>query len=450
VEFFKKNYSEKFSLIDLYKNLIRSLRLMQTYTRILIFVFVVAFFVLFGVIYYLDNPLDTASYSISSKYILSVKPSLLNQGGSAEISLLSIRNDMIDINNITLFVLSPLGEKFLPSHLDTTTKNLIKMEFPTDFNNASSNLKGNYTIILASKIDNQQLANLHFLTTTNAVLSSFTNFVFNKGLAITFGIVGIIITIIYQIFSQRNQDVARRNENKANWMIENIKFHYFMNRDADEICKKFTGPLTGDEETAEEKLLNKLLEFDQVKIVLHTVLFYRKFMEFEKNAGTFYFDNIKSEQFMINLKNKIFKLLTQMIGSSLSSLKQFFPQEDPDSVSDLEKYIEDNNLRDNFEEYAQSASQWLSTINNAKTLFLSLHLFSQTLFVNVNKVILINYSKPSVIRMYVSEQMEREFNKPLLQPFIEELNREFYGNRAHLYYELFKKNRFNRKSKLDI
>jgi hypothetical protein len=223
-----------------------------------------------------------------------------------------------------------------------------------------------------------------------------------------------------------------------------------MNRDADEICKKFTGPLTGDEETAEEKLLNKLLEFDQVKIVLHTVLFYRKFMEFEKNAGTFYFDNIKSEQFMINLKNKIFKLLTQMIGSSLSSLKQFFPQEDPDSVSDLEKYIEDNNLRDNFEEYAQSASQWLSTINNAKTLFLSLHLFSQTLFVNVNKVILINYSKPSVIRMYVSEQMEREFNKPLLQPFIEELNREFYGNRAHLYYELFKKNRFNRKSKLDI
>ena len=59
---------------------------------------------------------------------------------------------------------------------------------------------------------------------TNPFLSSLSDFVLGKGVAISFGLVAAMATVLYQARSQRSQDILRRNEKKLNWMLDNMKY----------------------------------------------------------------------------------------------------------------------------------------------------------------------------------------------------------------------------------
>jgi hypothetical protein len=163
------------------------------------------------------------------------------------------------------------------------------LEFPSDFGDASTDLQGNYTVILVSKNPNHVLTSVPFYVVTNPALSSFSNFLFNKGVAVTFGIVGVVITIIYQILSQLNQDRGRHIENKANWMIQNMDYHFYLHRDSVKICRQFNGPFQGEND--DQRLERQVQDFDAESILFHTIRFCKDYSDFEKNPGTFYFDD---------------------------------------------------------------------------------------------------------------------------------------------------------------
>ncbi len=188
--------------------------------------------IIFGIIYYIDNPFDKANTSVHSPYFLSVKPAVVGIGEIINISFYSVKNH-INPNDFTIFILSPDGNKFsIRSYKSQIT-------YPNDFVNATNHLTGNYSIYAISKLNENVTMKVGFNIVTYPLLSAISNFVFSNGIAISFGLVGIIISILYQFISQRYQDRVRRSENKSRLMLENLKYYTNLQRDIWNICKKY-------------------------------------------------------------------------------------------------------------------------------------------------------------------------------------------------------------------
>lgn len=100
------------------------------------------------------------------------------------------------------------------SHGQGTVMSPLVLEFPSDFVNASTDLQGNYTVILVSKNTDHVLTSIPFYVVTNPVLSSFSNFLFSKGVAITFGIVGLLSQLYIKFFhkSTKTADVELKTK----------------------------------------------------------------------------------------------------------------------------------------------------------------------------------------------------------------------------------------------
>jgi hypothetical protein len=78
--------------------------------------FEVILLLVFGIIYSLDNSVNRASSSITSQYLLSVNPSTLGSGGSAQILLSSVQTKIVP-KNINILVINPKGAEYTPSHI---------------------------------------------------------------------------------------------------------------------------------------------------------------------------------------------------------------------------------------------------------------------------------------------------------------------------------------------
>jgi hypothetical protein len=78
--------------------------------------------------------------------LLSVNPSTLGSGGSAQILLSSVQTKIVP-KNINILVINPKGAEYTPSHLQKNVTEFITLTFPTDFVNGSSEFAGNYTVI---------------------------------------------------------------------------------------------------------------------------------------------------------------------------------------------------------------------------------------------------------------------------------------------------------------
>lgn len=162
-----------------------------------------------------------------------------------------------------------------------------------------------------------------------------------------------------------------------------MNYHFNLHRDSVNICKQFKGPFEGHNDT--EKLERRVQNLDEDNILFNTIRFCKDYGDFEKNAGTFYFDDYISEQFMVNLKNKLLEVTSDMISDDYIKLNQFFAIE---TIKELR-----NNQ--SFKIYRDVSRLWLSDIGNAKKLFLNHSVFWRILFVKVIKVVLVNYTSSS-------------------------------------------------------
>jgi hypothetical protein len=329
-----------------------------------------------------------------------------------------------------LSVLSPEGTQFTSKSIN------FPLKYPDDFIGATTQRKGNYTVMVTSMTDDNTFISSRFEVVSNPFLSMISNFVFNKGIAITFGLMAAIITIIYQIFSQWNQDKSRRSEEKSRWMLGNLKYHNYLHSDSKSICENYFNFPGG---TFSEEL--RYEDISPKKILFHTIIFCGTLMKFQKYTGTYYFDDNVSEQFVLLLQNKILKMISLMIKSDYNVLTEFF---DPNS-DDMKKGILDS---PNFLSYLEKAEGWLKKDEQRRSYYLSHYVFSLTMYLNVNKAMLITYSSASKTKRQVISTFEQF--RTLYESYVLELNYEFYGQSTFNYYKPYKSGKFNRKGKLDM
>jgi hypothetical protein len=278
-----------------------------------------------------------------------VKPALLGSRGSAEISVSSL-GGRLDSKNITILVTNPEGKKFY-SKVNANSFSMLK--FPNDFVGSSSSLVGNYTVLLVSKISSKILNALELRIVSSPLVSSFSDFVFGPGLAITIGLVASIITIIYQLGSQQNQDRARRLEDKAKWMLENTRYYMYLISDSGAIYSAFP--------RHEGQLEPSYNNLDSDDLLSHIIDFYKHYVMFRENTGFYYFDDFRSEGFIEQLDTVIFSMFDEMTDD-YSQLKQFF---DSKTKADLTS-------NPDFKLRSDRIHTWLLDAGNARQCFLNL------------------------------------------------------------------------------
>ena len=348
-----------------------------------------------------------------------VQPSVLPIGGSTTIEVKPISTNDItsigqDLTKIDTIVIDNNGEYTYPRQRNSSTV------FPRDYVDGSTSETGNYTAVFTSVINNSKLASISFLVVSDPLISSMSEFVLGKGIAISFGLIAGIVTIIYQALSQRNQDILRRDEKKAGWMLDNMKHYNLLSEKSWKVCKAFwDGELTGEELLGDPPLM----KYDFNKVFSSTIVFLHKYNEFRRDVGGFYFDDARAEQFMVNVYDIIRDYISQMIGDDEQVLTRFFGAED---TIDLK--------------FKDKVEQWFKTISNREDIIMyyrSHYAFSLMIGWNQDKGRMITYT---------SRKLDQRFYEDYLEPFKEYLedsvmllNQNAYGKDIHLYYYPFRK-----------
>jgi hypothetical protein len=278
---------------------------------------------------------------------------------------------------------------------------------------------GNYTLVLITGASNQNLTSLSLHVVDNPFLFSLSDFLLGKGVGIAVGIIIPIVTIGYQMLSQRNQDVARQRDNKADWMMKNMIYYLTLSADSGLIYSEFE---KGKKLAAQEPDHKNI---DAENILINTIKFYRDYTEFGKNTGVYFFDDFRVEDFIAQLEARIIDLTSDMLEDKYTSLSQFY---DVKSEADL------NNNKE-FRSYLQKVNSWLLKNDNSKKLFQCHYVYSWALQVAVNKALLMTYSPMSFSKKVKSRQLTP--HRPILNKFIGELNESFYEKNETLYYKMF-------------
>lgn len=360
-------------------------------------------------IYFLDNPAERTSYVTRHPYILSFNPGQIAQHGSVNISISSFPEDF---NNSILSakVITPDGKVFKNDKL-SSSNSLI---YPQDFKPAKSDLLGNYTVAVTSKNDTLLISG-SFRTLSSPFLSSFTNFIFGAGLGITIGVIGTLVTLVYQIVSQNNQDRSRRLNDKASWMIDNTKYYMALHADSSSICLAFK---------PQRKLNPSYKVVNAHNILFYTIKFYEDYQEFRKNCGFYYFDDYVTEDFLARVEDKIFNFMDEMTND-YSQLRQFFG---------LKTQVEFMN-HENYNIYLDRLNLWLSDPKKSREYFLTHLTYKWVLLISINRALMITYTSTS--KMAKSLELIVGSDRDILNSHIHSLNREFYDKEKELHFSLF-------------
>jgi hypothetical protein len=417
-----------------------------------ILIFVGTFFVLLASAYFIDNPLSRASTVVNFPYILSVKPITITPTQSTNISYSSP-------DNITILIIDPDGQNFRPH---SSIQKMGSLQFPTNFSsasnvNASSALRGNYTVIMISNASNTAknlLASVHFSAVSNPWFSSFTDFLFGKGLALTIGGIAVFIPLIYQYASQMREDYTRRLGVKSNWIVKNSKdywnlagasadiYHLFMDTDVDDVDRflpsKYNYTYSDDNNDSPYILLYYIIKY------------YNVHEEFDEHDVTYYFDDIRVELFLGQLESKI--------ESEIESIVLGVPVNRLDTASiannewnEFRKHSKDLTLFEvtsavncHTETYAANIKQWLKRSEQSKNenhedpvkIFFLNHLVCYWIFaVNINKELLVSYSQAPREKKVLQDMIE--IYRPEITNRINELNNKFYNGKTTLHYNMF-------------
>lgn len=280
----------------------------------LILFIILGFFITLLVVYLLATPIDKTTSSVKYPYILSVKPALVNRGSSAQVILSSFL--ATDHKPIVMFAVTPDGNRH-QAISNQSNNNIVTWTFPHDFG-TSSTLIGNYTLLLVNRANSQPLTSLSLYIVDNPFLYSLSNFMLGKGVAIAVGIIIPIVTISYQMLSQENQDLARRRQDKADWMMKNMNYYLTLSADSGTVYRNFEKGKELDDQEPDYK------KFDAENILINTIKFYRDYLEFGKNTGVYFFDDFRIEDFIAQLDARILNLTSNMLQDKYTTLSQFY------------------------------------------------------------------------------------------------------------------------------
>src|SRR5438093_9220917 len=114
--------------------------------------------------------------------------------------------------------------------------------------------------------------------------------------------------------TQESNDRARRLENKASWMVGNMKNYIDLYSDCKTICSRF-----------EDKSNFQFVytEVDPYEVLYDIICFYKDILTFKDKTGYYYFDDLVSENFLSKLEDEIFNQYDVIIGS-YRELQRFF------------------------------------------------------------------------------------------------------------------------------
>jgi hypothetical protein len=387
----------------------------------ILFIFL-SFLAVLTISYLVASPPDSPSTRITPHFVLSVKPILLDKTMQAQIFVSSIQSLERDQTKYIarLVVVDPQGN----SYSKEITSHFSKFIFPEEFGISSSNVSnGNYTVILLSGPGNATQTSLRFYVVPNAFLYYVGNFVFGKGGAITIGIIAVIVTFLFQVLSQHNQDRTRRTEDKAKWMIENSRYYLKLSRASKQICNDFSRE---KKNPSSKDLIDNAFptNYCSENILINIIKFYRDYTEFETKTNIYYFDDMDTEIFVDYVNGNILILIEQMICDDCNSLNQFF---------DLTR----NDLKSNhnFCQYLKNADKWLGDRENQYDLYKIHFVFWWVLNISVNYATLVDYS--SQYKMIVGYRSWIMPYKAYLLEIIKDIKKHYREqNNSELNYEL--------------
>ena len=342
-----------------------------------------------------------------------MKPTSVVKGGIANISLSTLSRRALE--GVSILVIGPNGN---PSRSNEEITKLTPLQFPTNFNGGSTMLSGNYSVVVLSNATNDVLVSMSFSVLINPWISSFTNFIFGKGLVFTIGIIASIVPIIYQLASEETNERNTRLQNKAKWMIDNQQSYINLWSASNSIYLKFQDGKT------KQFVYRKV---DPNEILYDIIYFYKEFLAFKKKTGFYYFDDLLAEYFLASLEDTIFDQFDKIIGNgkprTYTELVQFFKLK---SLSELA-------VNTNSKIYSDNIQKWISDKDQVNDFYLNHLTYYLVLFVSVNKASFVTYTSSSKMKKGIDGGIE-PYKQPL-KSHIEKLNHSFYEEKD-LYYNL--------------
>jgi len=394
----------------------------------------------------LQNPPDKIVNTVQWPYMISIKPTLIGLGDSVDISIANIDTSSVG-KSVSAVVISPAGTSY-SILLDNLSSTYIS--YPDDFIGASSSVQGNFTVALVEVDSGKLLASSSFTAAASPYVALFNNWIFGIGSAITIGLVATLLTLTYQIASQqlatknqqlqtererklaqigkeRDQQLAliergkaeklKKLDEKSQWMQESMKFYMRLVSTDDRVISNYAVDASGK--------VVKSNSFAAPLTLYHMVRYYKANLDFVDNIGVYYFDDLRSENFLSNVKKVIIDCYREALEDD-TILRRYI---------DMPIYTELQN-KDDFKELTEKARPKLEDTAAFVKKFYAAHFVHRwVMFVLVNKSQLISYSAPDEVKESLNDALRPHM--ALLKKYIDQLNQQFYGQQTTRYFKLY-------------
>jgi hypothetical protein len=396
------------------------------------FLAVVVLAVSFTIIYFISNPLDRSNSTVIYPYAIGIKPTTISENGSVAITLSNLdsqpKNQTDDA--ITLYVVDPVGNGF--NYTVGVIDKVKTLQFNASSISKSKLEKGQYSVLLVSNrgVQNKSMSPVHFDVVFNPSISSFSNFAFGAGLAVTIGLIISIVTTLYEFISTRHNQANLKLYEHSKWTLEKSKYYMDLVASSKRVCELFEMTDTKTEKKALQRWSisfrhTKDYKYDKTRFLHSIVRFYASVVSFRKAVNVYYFDDVLSEDFLSKLEIEILTQYDDLVDGEVSDLKKFL---------NLEMYQLMTNKE--FAVYSDCAYKKLQASKGPDDKELSLKerlcfyhfAYYKVLYTSVNDAFIVTYSSPALLHKSVSNSISGEEN--LLEYVIDYLNHNFYQEKS--------------------
>jgi hypothetical protein len=274
----------------------------------------------------------------------------------------------------------------------------------------------------------------------NAFLASFGNFAFTSGLPLTIGLIISIVSSGFQFASSREAEdrraksdleaeKRRQQSEKSKWMVENAKYYLNLFGETRRIYTYFPKQDTKDLPYY-DKFYDKRFDKLTQDILYHVIRFYSSYVKFVDEFNMYYFNDLRTENFLSRLDGKIISMYNQIFGDS-SKLLQFSEK----SKWEFENDYKIKDLLDDFEKWISEKDR--DKISNATNveIFLYLHLiYGTVLFVAINEMVHELYAKEIEHKNAVFNIVKENYET--LKVGLDVVNKHIYNDVTSSYFHL--------------
>jgi hypothetical protein len=356
--------------------------------------------------------LNQSSTKIFSPYILSIKPILIQNGGTVSISLLDLRQNISTTQYISLFLLPPDNDRVLLTN--NTRSDKVNYSNPLKIDKTIDS-EGNNTIIVVNNTNSEVLASEELVAKPSIIL--LLDFILNRGLGLLFVIVVPLITIAVQRWLKIRDENSLRQEQKAKWMDNYMKYYIDVANRSLQIYRLF-----------QKQENNKGYSFDSSykKDNDRIERCIRALSEFHENheklieaVNTYKFETLVEEDFIANLDG----FIRREIGN-------IFRPYDLHIFNDIQANAINDILR-------QKVKEWLENIHKVKLFYKLNFVYYWVVYTAITDTLLISYVDRNQRKNELEENLKASQFE--LRHFIHDLNYKFYEKNQKRYYDIFKR-----------